>query len=240
MSQTEQQKQGQDEAQGGASIERSGLHAHRAPSFTPAPWVYRQTEHGASVDAAFYSIRHHWTGIGNAERIQANSRLIAAAPDLYSMVADLKAWMQFALADKIRNRPGTMPPTYTDGYSYVEIPEWDMRQKLDAILEVLATTQPAGTASGLSTTAGNESSLQPETEREAAINALPDEVIARTKAELEEFQWFHDLPTNEAEDRAIFDRALEMQEKERLGAIVAQTTKLDTLKSVEQVREEME
>lgn len=77
------------------------------------------------------------------------------------------------------------------------------------------------------------------TPREAAINALPDELIARAKAELEEYQWFQDLKTNADEDKYIFALALEMQEEERLGAVVAQTTRLDTLKSAEQVRENL-
>ena len=48
---------------------------------------------------------------------------------LESCLRDLRAWIEFALQD-VKYRAGTIPPTYTDGYSYVEIPEWQMRQKL--------------------------------------------------------------------------------------------------------------
>lgn len=58
-----------------------------------------------------------------------------------SCLADLQAWIEFAL-QAVRYRAGKIPPTYTDGYSYVEVPEWSMRQKLDNVLTTLALIQP--------------------------------------------------------------------------------------------------
>lgn len=50
-----------------------------------------------------------------------------------SILRDLEAWLSFRLECCIRHKAGTMAPTYTDGYSYVEIPEWEARQKLDNV-----------------------------------------------------------------------------------------------------------
>lgn len=47
-------------------------------------------------------------------------------------LADLQAWIEFALQE-VKIRAGRIPPTFTDGYTYVEIPEWKMRQKLSEI-----------------------------------------------------------------------------------------------------------
>lgn len=54
------------------------------------------------------------------------------------------------------------------------------------------------------------------TEREKAINALPEELIAAAKAELSGQEWFDALPSNSLEDDAVFNRAFELQSERRL------------------------
>lgn len=48
------------------------------------------------------------------------------------LLSDLSAWITFRL-EHVKQQAGRIPPTFTDGYSYVEIPEWEMRQKLAAL-----------------------------------------------------------------------------------------------------------
>jgi hypothetical protein len=52
--------------------------------------------------------------------------------DHTELLGDLQAWIEFAL-ERVKFRSGRVPPTFTDGYSYVEIPEWAMRQNLARI-----------------------------------------------------------------------------------------------------------
>jgi len=59
-----------------------------------------------------------------------------------STLRDFEAWLSFRLANAIKTKAGTIGPTYTDGYSYVEIPEWEARQKLDNTQRALATLPP--------------------------------------------------------------------------------------------------
>ncbi len=50
---------------------------------------------------------------------------------LMEVVRDINAWIEFALSgEQIKHRAGRVPPTFTDGYNYVEIPEWQIRQKM--------------------------------------------------------------------------------------------------------------
>lgn len=58
-----------------------------------------------------------------------------------SLLADLQAWIEFALNKEIKYRQTGHDPKL-NGYSYVEIPEWEMRQKLAAIrMELLGVTE---------------------------------------------------------------------------------------------------
>ena len=55
-----------------------------------------------------------------------------------SILHDIQAWLSFRLDSGVRHKAGMVGPTYTDGYSYVEIPEWEARQKLDNVRAALA------------------------------------------------------------------------------------------------------
>lgn len=66
---------------------------------------------------------------GDGARSERQERDLELAP--LSTLRDIQAWLSFRLEIGIRHKPGTIGPTYTDGYSYVEIPEWEARQKLD-------------------------------------------------------------------------------------------------------------
>lgn len=45
---------------------------------------------------------------------------------------EIQAWIEFALDGEIKGRQTGSYPTF-NSYTYVEIPEWSMRQKLDAV-----------------------------------------------------------------------------------------------------------
>jgi hypothetical protein len=60
-----------------------------------------------------------------------------------SILRDVEAWLSFRLETAIKYKAGTIGPTYTDGYSYVEIPEWEARQKLDNVRQRLNANEDA-------------------------------------------------------------------------------------------------
>lgn len=54
-----------------------------------------------------------------------------------AVLSDLEKWFQHSLSGEIKGRQTGTGPTF-NAYSYVEIPEWSMRQKLDAIQKTRA------------------------------------------------------------------------------------------------------
>lgn len=72
--------------------------------------------------------------IHNKERPQlyTQAQLDEAVDQQAELLSDLSAWISYRL-EYVKQRAGRIPPTFTDGYSYVEIPEWEMRQKLAAL-----------------------------------------------------------------------------------------------------------
>lgn len=64
---------------------------------------------------------------------------VADAPERLTheeCLRDLQAWFEFALKGEIKSRQTGSGPKF-NAYSYVEIPEWSMRQKLDNITAAL-------------------------------------------------------------------------------------------------------
>lgn len=56
---------------------------------------------------------------------------------------DLQAWIEHALNSEIKNRQTGDYSVGLNSYSYVEIPEWSMRQKLDNVITTLNAHSPA-------------------------------------------------------------------------------------------------
>lgn len=90
-----------------------------------------------SVFAAYKVSIPNWEG-GEVVHRSDYDALLSQRGSLVEALKNLQAWMEFLLKHKIRSRAGEIPPTCTDGYSYIDVPEWDMRQKLAAIKEDLS------------------------------------------------------------------------------------------------------
>lgn len=70
-----------------------------------------------------------------SSRSKATGELDAAQPavELGELLADLQAWIEFKLDGEIKYRQGEQPGPIRNGHTFIEIPEWEIRQKLDSI-----------------------------------------------------------------------------------------------------------
>lgn len=79
---------------------------------------------------------HTNCGDGPANNIQIHcSHVLALLRErnrYQEALQNFQAWIEFKLDGEIKYRQTGRDPK-TNGYSYVEIPEWDMRQKLQAV-----------------------------------------------------------------------------------------------------------
>lgn len=68
--------------------------------------------------------------------VEDNARLIAAAPDLFSDARDTVAWLRRHL-ERLTYIAESDQSGHPHGYSVVQIPDWEVRQKLEALEETL-------------------------------------------------------------------------------------------------------
>lgn len=54
--------------------------------------------------------------------------------------------------------------------------------------------------------------------RQQLIDELPDELLVEAKRNLQSLEWFIALPTNAAEDEAVFDEAFQLQAQRQTDA----------------------
>lgn len=96
---------------------------------TPGPW---KVEDGGFVGGpvGYGRVCQFWNKFEeDFQNADANAQLVAAAPDLLSKVRDTLLWFRAKL-DHLKYVPDTDQSGHPHGYSVIQIPDWEVRQKL--------------------------------------------------------------------------------------------------------------
>jgi hypothetical protein len=123
-----------------------GMHLRKGlvMTHTPGPWEAVRRMHDSSIPAEWEIADEHspfWIAIVLSE---SNARLIAISPDLLSDQRHTIAWLTRFLETKLAYIPDSDQSGHPHGYSVVQIPDWEVKQKLDSLKETLARLEPKG------------------------------------------------------------------------------------------------
>lgn len=110
------------------------------PKHTPGPWTAHHGERDSRIAASTLIAIVYSTAFRDVENQRANANLVAASPDLYSDSQDTIAWLLRHL-EKLVHVPDTDQSGHPHGYSVVQIPDWEVRQKIEWLKKALAKAE---------------------------------------------------------------------------------------------------